>query len=54
MQVGETGWLTAGDGRALWTPSTPEAALFQIAEYRNREQSRRSSGDSRLRSLERL
>ena len=36
VHVDETGWRTAGDGRALWTPTTPGAALFQIAEHRNR------------------
>ena len=38
MHVDETGWRTAGDGRALWTLTTPDAALFQIAEHCNREQ----------------
>jgi transposase len=38
VHVDETGWRTAGDGRALWTLTTPEAALFQIAEHCNREQ----------------
>ena len=38
VHVDETGWRTAGDGRALWTLTTPGAALFQIAEYCNREQ----------------
>ena len=32
------GWRTAGDGRALWTLTTPGAAIFQIAEHCNREQ----------------
>ena len=38
VHVDETGWRTAGDGRALWTLTTPGAALFQIAERCNREQ----------------
>ena len=38
VHVDETGWRTAGEGRALWTLSTPGAALFQIAEHCNREQ----------------
>jgi transposase len=38
VHVDETGWRTAGDGRALWTLSTPGAALFQIACHRNRQQ----------------
>jgi hypothetical protein len=36
--IDETGWKTGGDGRALWTVTTPEAAFFQIAEHCNREQ----------------
>ena len=38
VHVDETGWRTAGDGRALWTLTTPGAALFQIAEHCNRDQ----------------
>jgi hypothetical protein len=38
VHVDETGWRTAGDGRALWTLTPPGAALFQIAEHCNREQ----------------
>jgi transposase len=38
VHVDETGWRTAGEGRALWTATTPGAALFQIAEHCNREQ----------------
>jgi len=38
VHVDETGWRTAGDGRALWTLTTPDAALFQIAEHCNRQQ----------------
>ena len=38
VHVDETGWRTAGEGRALWTASTAGAALFQIAEHCNREQ----------------
>jgi len=38
VHVDETGWRTAGDGRALWTLTTPDAALFQIAKHCNREQ----------------
>ena len=34
----ETGWRTSGEGRALWTATTPDAAFFQIAEHCNREQ----------------
>ena len=38
VHVDETGWRTSGEGRALWTATTPEAAFFQIAERCNREQ----------------
>jgi transposase len=38
LHVEETGWRTAGDSRALWTMSTPQAAIFEIAEHCNREQ----------------
>jgi transposase len=38
MHVDETGWRTSGEGRALWTATTPAAAFFQIAEHCNREQ----------------
>jgi transposase len=38
VHVDETGWRTRGDGRALWTASTPAAALFVIAEHCNRAQ----------------
>ena len=38
VHVDETGWRTRGEGRALWTASTPAATLLQIAERCNREQ----------------
>jgi transposase len=38
VHVDETGWRTAGEGRALWTLTSPGAAIFQIAEHCNREQ----------------
>ena len=38
VHVDETGWRTSGEGRALWTATTPGAAVFQIAEHCNREQ----------------
>ena len=38
VHVDETGWRTSGEGRALWTASTPEATFLQIAERCNREQ----------------
>ena len=38
VHVDETGWRTSGEGRALWTATTAEAAFFQIAEHCNRAQ----------------
>lgn len=38
VHVDETGWRTRGEGRALWTATTPDAAFFQIAERCNRQQ----------------
>jgi transposase len=38
VHVDETGWRTRGEGRALWTATTPEAAFFQIAAHCNRAQ----------------
>jgi transposase len=37
LHVDETGWRTAGDSRALWTMTTSQAAIFEIAERCNRE-----------------
>jgi transposase len=38
VHVDETGWRTCGEGRALWTATTPQATFLQIAEHCNREQ----------------
>ena len=38
VHVDETGWRTRGEGRALWAATTPDAAVFMIAEHCNREQ----------------
>jgi transposase len=38
VHVDETGWRTSGEGRALWTATTPLAAFFQIAAHCNRAQ----------------
>ena len=38
VHVDETGWRTRGEGRALWTATTPQATFLQIAERCNREQ----------------
>jgi transposase len=37
VHVDETGWRTRGDGRALWTATTPDAVFLHIAEHCNRE-----------------
>jgi transposase len=37
VNVDETGWFTAAEGRTLWTAVTPSAAVFPIAENRHRE-----------------
>ncbi|MGH2744477.1 MAG: IS66 family transposase [Thermoleophilaceae bacterium] len=37
LNVDETGWSTAGEGRTLWTATTPEAAIFRVAEDRHRD-----------------
>lgn len=38
VHVDETGWRTSGEGRALWTATTPGATFLQIAEHCNRAQ----------------
>jgi transposase len=38
VHVDETGWSTRGEGRALWTATTPQAMFFRIAEHCNLEQ----------------
>ncbi|MCA1700679.1 MAG: IS66 family transposase [Actinobacteria bacterium] len=37
INVDETGWYTAGEQRTLWTATTPEAAIFRVAEDRHRD-----------------
>jgi transposase len=37
VNVDETGWFTAHDPRTMWTMTTPEAAIFRIAEDRHRD-----------------
>lgn len=37
LNVDETGWATSGEGRTLWTATTPRAAIFRIAEDRHRD-----------------
>jgi transposase len=46
VHVDETGWRTRGEGRALWTAATPDAAVFVIAERCNREQFNKLIGSS--------
>lgn len=45
INVDETGWRTAGEGRALWTATTPEAAIFRVAEDRHRDRLEELIGD---------
>ena len=45
MNVDETGWRTAGEGRTLWTATTPEAAIFRVAEDRHRDRLEELIGD---------
>jgi len=37
VNVDETGWCTAHEGRTMWTAATPEAAIFKIMEDRHRD-----------------
>lgn len=37
VNIDETGWFTAHEGRTMWTAATPEAAIFRIAEDRHRD-----------------
>jgi len=37
VNIDETGWFRAGEGRTLWTAATPSAAIFRIAQDRHRE-----------------
>ena len=37
VNVDETGWFTAHEGRTMWAATTPEAAIFRIAEDRHRD-----------------
>ena len=45
LHVDETGWRTAGDSRALWGISTPQASIFEIAERCDRQQFNELIGD---------
>jgi len=37
VNVDETGWFTAHEGRTLWTATTPDAAIFRVAQDRHRD-----------------
>jgi transposase len=37
VNLDETGWHTASDARTLWTATTPQAAIFRVAEDRHRD-----------------
>ena len=37
LNVDETGWFTAAEGRTIWTATTPEAAIFRVAADRHRD-----------------
>ncbi|MGH8269061.1 MAG: IS66 family transposase [Steroidobacteraceae bacterium] len=45
INVDETGWRTAGEGRTLWTATTPGAAVFRVAEDRHRDRLAELIGD---------
>jgi transposase len=45
INVDETGWRTAGEGRALWTATTPEAAIFRVGADRHRDRLEELIGD---------
>jgi transposase len=37
LNIDETGWRTAGEGRTLWTATTPASAIFRVCEDRHRD-----------------
>ena len=45
VNVDETGWFRAGEGRTLWTAATPGAAVFRVAENRHRDRLEELLGD---------
>jgi len=45
VNIDETGWFRAGEGRTLWTAATPTAAIFRIAQDRHRERLEELLGD---------
>lgn len=46
LNVDETGWFTAGEGRTLWTATTPQAAIFRVAEDRHRDRLQELIGET--------
>ena len=45
VNVDETGWFTAHEGRTMWTATSPEAAIFRIAEDRHRDRLKELIGE---------
>jgi transposase len=45
VNVDETGWFTAHQGRTMWTATTPEAAIFKIMEDRHRDRLEKLIGE---------
>jgi hypothetical protein len=37
VNLDETGWHTTGEARTLWTATTPQGAIFRVAEDRHRD-----------------
>lgn len=46
VNVDETGWCRAGEGRTMWTAATPIAAIFRIATDRHRDRLEELLGES--------
>jgi transposase len=45
VNVDETGWITWGEQRTLWTATTSQAAVFRVAEDRHRARLKELLGD---------
>jgi len=45
VNIDETGWFRAGQGRSLWAAATPTTAVFRIAEDRHRDRLRELLGE---------
>jgi transposase len=46
VNIDETGWSRAGEGRTMWTAATPTAAIFRIATDRHRDRLEELIGES--------